>query len=222
MSMIGHLKRITPDDLLKIQNEPACVKKLLRGGYDMKAAIADRIKGNASPQRDAMEAAYARSEQIREEIIRTPGRAPGPFTLEEMKRITQPLSDVGAFGNEDDVLTLEKSWHTLHYLLAGSAEPVDSPLGHAILGGKEIGPDLGYGPARFLSPDEVREVAGAIKKLSKDNLAQRFDLQAMTASEIYACRDESELELAQDYFEQMKQFYIEAASRGNAMLLYLE
>jgi hypothetical protein len=133
----------------------------------------------------------------------------------------QPLREAGAFGEDPDVLELDKSWHTLHYLLTGSAEPSDSALGWAIMGGKEIGPDLGYGPARLLTASEVQEIASALAHVSSEDLTQRFDLDKMVASEIYACRDEGERDLALECFERLKPFYAESAARGSSILLYL-
>jgi hypothetical protein len=221
MSMNGYLRRISILDAQKIEKKPASVKQLLRGPYDMEAMIRDQLRGKASPKREAMEAAYARSKQISEELKRS-GRTPGPATPEEYQRMMQPLRDAGAFGEEPDVLRLEKSWHTLHYLLTGSAEPVESTLGKTILGGKEVGADLGYGPARVLTAIEVQEVAGALSKQSKDELTQRVDVRSMMASNLYACHDDGDLELAQQYFEQTREFYIEAAALGCAMLLYIK
>ena len=221
MSMIGYLRQIRSDEVLKLQKKPTFIKQLLRGPYDLKAAIRDQLRGKESPQRAAMEAAQARSQQISDQI-RQSDRPPGPITAAEYEAVMQPLRDAGAFGDDKRVLKLEKSWHTLHYLLTGSAEPVDTCLGKAILGGAEIGPDLGYGPARLLAPEEVGQVAEALARLSKEDLAQRFNLSAMKAANIYACDSEEELELAQDYFERMTRFYAEAAAMGNAMILYLK
>jgi hypothetical protein len=167
-----------------------------------------------------MEDAYARAKQISDELKRS-DRGPGPATLEEIQKMMQPLREAGAFGEHPDVLELDKSWHTLHYLLTGSAEPSDSALGWAILGGKEIGPDLGYGPARLLTAAEVQEIASALAQVSSEDLTQRFDLDKMIASEIYACRDEGELDLALECFGRLKPFYAESAARGSAILLYL-
>ena len=90
------------------------------------------------------------------------------------------------------------------------------------MGGKEVGADLGYGPARVLTPIEVQEVAEALSKQSKDELTQRVDVRSMMASNLYACHDDGDLELAHQYFEQTREFYIEAAARGYAMLLYIK
>ncbi len=81
---------------------------------------------------------------------------------------------------------------------------------------------MDYGPARYLEPNEVKEVAKSLRTVSKKDLASRFDLKAMKAARVYACRDEGELQLAQDYFTQVCNYYDEAATRGDAMLLYLD
>ena len=140
------------------------------------------------------------------------------------ERIISELESAGALGHHygDKDLTLEKSWHCLHYLLTGSAGESNSVLGKAILGGKEIGPDVGYGPVRYLEPNEVKLVAKTLKKVSKKDLAARFDLKAMKAAKVYACRNESDLELAQNYFAELCSQYEQAAERGAAMLLYID
>ena len=120
----------------------------------------------------------------------------------------------------EESLSLEKSWHTLHYLLTGKPEGAPPPLGDAILGGTEIGEDVGYGPVRFLTPKQVRDVADALSKVTLDDLADRFDVDLMSAANIYACKGE-ELESINFYFSNLMHYYVAASARGNAMLLYL-
>jgi hypothetical protein len=221
MSMTGYLRQITAEEMRKVQQKPASIRKLLRGPYDMKAMIRDQLRGKASAQRLAMEAAYARALEINADLRRSDSMS-GESLRESQQKVLKPLREAGAFGEERDVLNLQKSFHTLHYLLTGSALPVDSPLGRAILGGQELGPDLGYGPARLLTPDQVREIAESLTHVTEEDLARRFDLSAMMTAEIYACRDSGELELAQEYLPQVQLFYTEAASNDRAMLLYIK
>jgi hypothetical protein len=140
---------------------------------------------------------------------------------EEMLKELSTVDAGFGIGLNENGLNLEKSWHVLHYLLTGETEEAQPPLGNAILGGKEIGDDLGYGPARFLTPQQVQEVASALASMKKEDLASRFDLDAMIKAQIYPVRDESELELAQEYFEDLSRYYADAAVAGNAMLLYV-
>jgi hypothetical protein len=208
MSMIGHLRQVTPADLKQFQAAPDSIRQFIHGKL---------LAG--------MPATLAALEQIREKLM-----AAKNLPLAEQEQLRAKLMrDLGASGAVvpgddagEDGLSLEKSWHTLHYLLTGSAVEARPPLGNAILGGEEIGPDAGYGPARFLDASEVHEVAAALAKVSREELSRRFDLKAMTAAQVYACNDSNDLALALDYFDQLVSYYQDAASRDNAMLLYID
>jgi hypothetical protein len=207
--MIGHLRALTSTQLKDLQKHPASVREFLHGRIiansgNAKAALL-RVSEIA---RQAMAAGTSKNnERLREQILR---------------ELESAGANVPSDGPNEEGLALEKSWQSLHYLLTGTAWETDSTLGKTILGGKEIGPDIGYGPARYLEPFEVKEIAEALKTVSKDDFARRFDLKAMVAAKVYGCRDEGELELAQHYFAQVVKYYRDAAGRGDAMLLYLD
>ena len=209
MSMIGHLRAVTPGELKELQRNPSSVKQFLHGqtiaNSGNVAAALFRIQEMA---KQAMAAGASKNdEKLREQIL---------------KELESAGVRVPTDGPSEDGLSLEKSWHTLHYLLTGSAGEVGSILGKTILGGKEIGPDVGYGPARYLDASEVSEVAKALKKVSDKDLVKRFNLKAMMAAKVYACGGGSDLKLAQRYFSQVDSYYAAAAERGDAMLLYLD
>lgn len=207
MGMIGHLRAITAEQLVSLQQEPD--------------SIEDFLQGEAPPDTAKLMAALQRAQEIGLRAMGNPAEKE-KARLEIIRELTAAGAKAPKDGPNEDGLRLEKSWHSLHYLLTGSAQEVDSPLGSAILGGTEIGPDLGYGPARFLDPKRVQEVSSALNTISSDDLARRFDLNAMIAAKIYACADDEELELAQHYFEHVVKYYAEAAKRGDAMLLYID
>src|SRR5271168_410603 len=150
MSMIGYLRQVRSDDVLNLHKKPTFVKQLLRGPYDLKAATRDRLRGKESPQRAAMEAAQARSQQISDQI-RQSDRPAGPITAAEYEAVMQPLREAGAFGDDKNVLKLEKSWHTLHYLLTGSA-------GGSSTGRRGVGTAVEAGPRATLQP--ARDAGG--------------------------------------------------------------
>lgn len=207
MGMIGHLRAITAEQLRTLQQEPD--------------SIEDFLQGEATPDTGKLMAALQRAQEIGLRAMGNPAEKE-KARLEIIRELTAAGAKLPKDGPNEDGLSLEKSWHSLHYLLTGSAQEVDSPLGNAILGGEEIGPDLGYGPARFLDTKQVQEVSSTLNKVSSDDLARRFDLKAMMAAKVYACADDEELELAQHYFEHLVKYYAEAAKRGDAMLLYID
>ena len=123
-------------------------------------------------------------------------------------------------------IDLDKAWHGIHYLLTGRSEGGDPPHSLAVFGGEEFGPEVDYGPARFLTAEQVRNVAEALSELSPAALARRFDPKDMEAKQIYPdviwVRDGKEaLDYALDNYQQLKLFYRDAAARGDAVIQWL-
>lgn len=85
----------------------------------------------------------------------------------------------------DGVLDLDKMWHIIHYLLTGSADPVDSPLSLMLGYGEVIGGDFGYGPPLLISADQMAEFQRQFRSLSDDDLRRRYDPAVMQAVQIY-------------------------------------
>jgi hypothetical protein len=125
----------------------------------------------------------------------------------------------------DNYLDIDKTWHAIHFTLNGDAWGGEGPLAMTLLGGQEIGEDVGYGPAQFLHPWQVKEVAIALAGVDSAEFRERFNPAAMDAAEIYPQmweRDgEKGLEYVLDYYSQLVSFYREAADRGDAVLVYL-
>jgi Domain of unknown function (DUF1877) len=120
-------------------------------------------------------------------------------------------------------LCLHKSWHCLHFLLTGKSwDPADPPLGNAIGGGAEL-PDrrgmMGYGPAKFLTPSQVREVAGALEGFPVEEKAEAFDPEVADKLKVYVPHHEKEELLY--YFGLLRDFYLDASRKGNAVLFWV-
>ena len=118
---------------------------------------------------------------------------------------------------------MDKSWHAIHFLLCGSVDAEPSPLGSAVLGGAEIGPDLGYGPARWLSTEQVRAIARELP--DREELLGRYDAGELRVAEVYPqIWDEDDAEI-KDYvgsnYDAMRAAFLEAAQGAKAMLLWL-
>ena len=92
----------------------------------------------------------------------------------------QRRADVG-----DTEVDLDKAWHGIHYLLTGSAEPDGTLASKVIMGGEDIGPNRGYGPAQLLKPDEVKAIAQLLEKTTTDMLRKRFEPKEMTRVGVY-------------------------------------
>jgi hypothetical protein len=122
-------------------------------------------------------------------------------------------------------LSLEKSWHGLHYLLTGSAWEGEPPLGFLLRGGERVGEDQGYGPARLFQPAEVQQIDSALSRISNDQLWSRFNPTQMEQLQIYpGIWDKPEADLQEEYlgyFEQLKQLVRRARDGGLALLVVM-
>jgi hypothetical protein len=124
------------------------------------------------------------------------------------------------------VLSLEKSWHGLHFVLTESAWEGEGPLGFILAGGQPIeGMDTGYGPPRILMPDHVIEIAAALDGISDAEFDRRFDVERMAAEQVYPfIWDEPRPDLLDEYlgyFHELKQFVRRAAEERHALIVYL-
>jgi hypothetical protein len=134
----------------------------------------------------------------------------------------RPISD-------DDIgerLCIDKAWDGLDYLLCSTMDTGRRPLDLAILGGIEIGKDLGYGPARYLNAAEVRAVSAALSKVTHDTLRYHYDAADMNEAEVYPGhrRDGSNsdcLDWLLQAFDEVRHFYQGAADRRNAAIKYI-
>lgn len=122
-------------------------------------------------------------------------------------------------------LCIEKSWHAIHFLLNGDKWEGEVPLFNAVLGGTPIGEvDVGYGPARCLSAEEVAIVADVLDDIPAFQLGASFDAEALNDEEIYPHRwsgDEWERQWISNYYLVLVAFFKRASRDGDAMILYL-
>ena len=120
---------------------------------------------------------------------------------------------------EGDCLDLYKSWNALDVLL-NDGEP--GPEADAVLGGTQIGEDVGYGPARMLDHNEVAQISTALKKIAKRDFESRFDVKKMEDVYSFHAEDaDDEWPVISDLFEEMQKFYETAAEQSCGMILYL-
>lgn len=118
---------------------------------------------------------------------------------------------------------IDKSWHAVHFLLTGRAGPDGTPAGDSILGGRPVGGDLGYGPARLLTAGRVIEIAESLKSIDIDSAYDGIDRKSPELTEIYLGFDFSadEKRYLGKFFEILRDVYSDAAIESKAVLTYL-
>lgn len=148
-----------------------------------------------------------------------------------LQRLRNDPSLIDAYLHPDDgdgdpphYIDVDKGWHGIHYLLTGRSDAGAEPLSWAVLGGEEIGDEIGYGPARFMAPEHVRSVAGSLP--ADTVFRSRFDPPAMEKAGIYPeaiwVRDgDGALDYLVENYRGLIAFYKSAAERGDGAILWL-
>ena len=128
----------------------------------------------------------------------------------------------------NDAMDLDKAWHGLHFLFTGSDWEGDFPAGFLVTGGKSVGKvDVGYGPARSFSSEEVRKIAAFLQEMDEGTLRSRLDPKVMEELDIYpsiwssGTNLEEEWEYLSDGLRRLKAFVVEASQRDMALLVYI-
>ena len=160
----------------------------------------------------------------------------GCFAAVDTKTIEQLKADpdqMDGFLNPDDgdseppnYQDLDKAWHCIHFMLCGSYDKTETPLSWAVLGGTEIGDDMGYGPARILEPEQVQAIANAISKIDGEAFKLRYEPKNMKKADIYladmcVCDGDEALDYLLENYLELVTFYQAAAKRGDGVVAWL-
>jgi hypothetical protein len=121
-------------------------------------------------------------------------------------------------------IDVDKAWHGIHFLLTGDAWAGEAPLANVVLGGTEIGDDVGYGPARYITAEQVRVIAEAIGPITPQQLVERYNASALISNQIYPevwVDGDADVEYLRSWYGTLRNYYLDAALKGNAMLKYI-
>ena len=123
------------------------------------------------------------------------------------------------------VLSLDKAWHGVHYVLCGEVEAGGALLSQIVLGGKELGDDegfSGYGPPRYFTPAQVADLSRALGRPELEpEAAGRFDAGRMSELGIYPGWQAGDLEWVMGSFRRLRDFYSNAAGQRRAIVTCL-
>lgn len=130
-------------------------------------------------------------------------------------------------GTDPAVEDIDKTWDGIIFLLTGqSLTQATHPLTRVLFSGQlvDAAQDLGYGPAHYLTPGEVAELAPQLTALSEAELRARFDPAKMTELGVYPTiwnEGEEAFEYVVGGFYTVQQLFVEAARKGEAVITFL-
>ena len=235
MSMNAVFVQVEELEIDGFEDDPDSVEELFTDGEASTAALnmavlmQNRIHA-VGPQE--MEKRLANlPEPLRQQVAESMGRTKTALACGDdlAKLLQERLAQRAKPGDgERERLSLEKAWHGLHYLLAGSVEPGSELLSQAVLGGVELGDDpegfSGYGPARYFRAAEVRKLAEALRRPEVEaEAAARFNAARMTELQIYPGwgQGEQNKEWLMAAFRKLREFYGRAAAQKRGVVTCL-
>jgi hypothetical protein len=183
----------------------------------------------------------ARDDQVAGELLcRVPhwfrkGQGPKPGTWPEGEQFWNHLCELAIQfpGLEQWNFDLHRSWDELHYLLSATRRGAkgaeeDKFLDNAVRGTGEIADHVRApqgGPVRYVTPSEVELIAVVLDPLNNESLRIHYSPKKMELRKVYKFWADraGEFEFsAVRYFDGFRAFYLEAASRGNGVIVCLD
>jgi len=147
---------------------------------------------------------------------------------EELKGLLDGSLDMEAFLSrvvleEERCIDIDKAWAGIRYLLLGGGEEAGQGRVDPILGGKALGEeDAGFGPARILSPEEVRSAADSLAAVDFDGFRGLFREGILGNPEVYpGYEDEEDFNYLEYNFGVLRDFFSRCAAAGGDMLLFI-
>lgn len=230
MSMICWLLGVSPAQIAAIERTPK-----------LASDVAQVARNNARQERMAVYRARETPEQRRaREERESADRKAYPELAQAEVHLNEARSRVAPIGPFEKPHCLEKSWQILHYLMTGHGwetlreieRGVVAPgPGDALLTGKPLGDNLGYGPARLHDDKATAAFARFLATLDVATLQSRVNLQRLRAEQIYAVPTgpggdatyEAELRAAiAHFFPLMRDYVADMAGKRNGLLVWLD
>jgi hypothetical protein len=251
MSMMGRFVQVSPDRLKQILDDPSGVEELFVSEQVSQAMpkFMGALQGQLRRQTPQMLAASmaAMPPELRDRLaqsLKNLGLDPDALARGEggddlAKLMAQRLQALGVrlpgqppassggarASGKGASISIDKAWHGVHYLLCGKVEPGSDLASQAVMGGTEIGDDLGYGPARYFDAAKVAEIA---REMSRPNLEAemdaRWDADKMASLGIYPGQfvESEDRQWLMDAFRNLRQFYVDASAANCAVVTCLE
>lgn len=210
MSMIMRLKQLPHEELADLEKDRAKVEKIMAAvAASQTQEIRELYRKLGITSMEVLLEKHPHMQQIDPEIR---------SQMEKMLFAKPRKSRKGP-----PVLSLEKSWHVIHYLLSGEVWTGDLPLGKTLMGGKDFGDEsfnTGYGNPRYHDPESVKQISESLPAISE--LQSKYDPAKIADAGIYGFNKDDpdeEWEYLSHFYLQMVDYFHDAAKRGNGMIL---
>jgi len=147
--------------------------------------------------------------------------------LKDSSLLESSIYDEETDDENPNLVDIDKSWDGIVFLLTGQGiANADHPLLRVLFSGQIIDEDqdLGYGPAQYLTPEQVADLNSQIAKITVADLKQKYDPKKMTELEVYPTiweEGDEAFDYLSGYFTIVQQVYSEATKNGEGIITFL-
>ena len=127
----------------------------------------------------------------------------------------------------ENLVDIDKSWDGIIFLLTGqSLQTAEHNLVRVLFSGQLVDEeqDLGYGPAHYLTPEQVSDLNNEISSITIAELKGRFNPKKMNELDVYpTIWDEGDdaFEYVADGFSTLQNTFAKATRNGEAIITFL-
>lgn len=120
--------------------------------------------------------------------------------------------------------SVDKAWQAIHFCLNGTEEEAEPPMDFLMDGGVPVGDvDVGLGPARVYTADQVADIVQTLSQLTDDDFLAGFKPEAMDdiyPGSIWRENIEDNKEYLLSNYNEMRQFLQTCAKHKLGMAVY--
>jgi hypothetical protein len=123
-------------------------------------------------------------------------------------------------------LDIDQSWEAIHFLLCGTLEDGEPPLGYVVPLHEDnyLDVEMEYG-AYHLDNGQVKEALSGLRTVTEEELRARFDIKTFVENDVYpVVEDEDGEELFNylyDHLQSIQAFYGEVADSGRGVIFFV-
>jgi hypothetical protein len=153
-----------------------------------------------------------------------------PASDAEIERLLAEPRDItrflyGAEASKRERLDLDKAWHAIHFVLNGARLGGAAPLDFLVAEGTPIGDvDVGFGPARALTSETVRQLDRALSSMEPNDFERRVNLSQLDEMAIYPGgwqRDGMDVNYVVRNYRALRELVARLSRDGLGLILYV-
>lgn len=127
---------------------------------------------------------------------------------------------------DPNLVDIDQSWDGIVFLLTGNSfENNTHPLAKLLFSGQVIDEeqDLGYGPAQYVTTEQVKELNKQLSNISTDALKKNFDAKKMKELNVFpdVWDNPDTIDYLIGYFETVRDVYALADKNDEAIITFI-